>query len=152
MKPPRVSGHTQIRCAILAFLVAIAFGGCTSHRDVRAQGEGLLGGGYIEQELREGLYFIEVKTNFAPLPNQAGARKMFQQRAKALCGDSGYKILHSKIDVYESFQGIKGYKISKMSGYILSHDSPLTEDQAMNLINTDYDPARAIQSVMPGRT
>ena len=88
------------------FTVA-ALAGCVSTHNAQTDGENLLGGGYWESEVRNGLYRIDAKSNFAWWADYTGARLTWKLRADQLCGSSEYEQL--EVREYEFVVG-PGYR------------------------------------------
>lgn len=121
--------------AVLATLV-IALGGCTSSHNTRTDGKNLLGGGYYEATLQDGLHYIQAKTNFGPLTNTSGARRMWEGRARELCGASAFRELGGSDWSYEDRPGfvLVRYIITVREGFAVCADSGLSDEQAIEAI------------------
>jgi len=117
----------------LLLVLLLAAGGCASYTDLNNGRRNTLGGGFQDQRLGDGLFYVLAKTNWAPWENFAGANSTFQKRATELCGGS-YKVLKKDEISYESMPGMRGYIISQVEGYVLAEKSALTEAEAQKLI------------------
>ena len=113
-------------------LLSLYISGCsTSYHNINEDGVSLLGGGFIDDKIADGVYRIVAKTNFAPWTNFSAANKTFDRRAKELCVGEFTKFLmvESEYDHAPSM-GEVGYVISQVTGYAHCENSTLTLEQA----------------------
>jgi hypothetical protein len=70
---------------------ALFLAACTSTHDLGSGQLNVLGGGLRQVERTPGVYYLEAKSNTAPIPMYAAARAMWAQRASELCGGGKYE-------------------------------------------------------------
>lgn len=124
------------KCVVLAFLLC----GCTVSNHNLNNGPNALGGGFSDNELHKGLYFIVAKTNFAPWSDHKAAHKIFNRRATQLCGSADFTSIEL---VKREFEHIPRdlppkYIISQVNGYVICKSSNLTIIEAEKLIQASY--------------
>ncbi len=64
------------------FAVALLLTGCASTYDLSQGGTGALGGGYLEEEIIDGVYRLEVRLNISLFSTQAYANEEWHRRAR----------------------------------------------------------------------
>jgi len=118
---------------LLFLILILCVSGCASYKDLNDGRRNNLGGGFQDQKLGDGLFYVLAKTNWAPWENFSGANSTFLKRATELCG-ADYKVLGKDQISYESLPGMRGYIISQVEGYVLSSKSSLKEEDAKKLM------------------
>jgi len=119
---------------LVLLLLIVALSGCASYTNLNDGRRNNLGGGFQDQKIGDGLFYVLAKTNWAPWENFGGANSTFHRRATELCGRD-YKVLKREEISYESMPGMRGYIISQVEGYVLSASSHLSEEEARKLID-----------------
>ena len=122
-------------------LTSIALGttalfGCASSHNLETDGRSLLGGGYRETKLRDGIYRISVKTNWSPWVNTSAARSSWRARAQHLCGSDEFRELEIYEDSYDErppFGGLR-YIITTRYGFAVCKSTGLSDEAARELI------------------
>ena len=110
------------------------FVGCAAHSDLNKEAGASVTGGFKDQKLADGIYFIESVSGMAPWKNPRGAHDTFTRRAMELCGDERFAVLF----LYEetgSPTGMRAHQTTTVVGYIRDHDSPLTVEDAKRVVN-----------------
>lgn len=77
----------------LALGLCLLLAACTSTHDLGSARPNVLGGGLRQTERAPGVYWLEAKSNTAPIPMYAAARSMWAQRASELCKGGKYEEL-----------------------------------------------------------
>jgi hypothetical protein len=129
---------------VLAILFSLLAGGCSTHSNLNQTNRPSAFGGFKDQTLAEGLFLIEGTSGVAPWENAGGARKIFERRARELCGDDRFTILW----MYEETGtplGLRLYKTTTIVGYVCDTDSPLSIDEAKRIINEQRSEAWLFQ-------
>lgn len=122
---------------ILYFAMAGAFlSGCASSHNLATDGNNLLGGGYFESKLHDGIFQISVKTNWAPWVNTLGARSSWQSRARELCGSDKFHELEVRESHYDQLPaiGIVRYIVTTRDGFAVCESANLSDEAALALI------------------
>jgi hypothetical protein len=73
--------------------LSLLMAACTSTHDLGSGELNVLGGGLRQAERAPGVYYLEAKSNTAPVPMYAAARSMWAQRASELCAGRKYEEL-----------------------------------------------------------
>lgn len=136
------------RLPLLAAVLALS--GCASTHNLRTDGNNLFGGGFIDEELRPGLYRMTAKSNMAIWPSFGAARSTWASRANELCGKDAYTafdttasegrtqpfplVPHHSVVVFSA----SNYSAT-ISGYLLCNSSSLSVDQARNFLRAEHD-------------
>lgn len=113
-------------------LMAIALAGCASRYNAAKEGDSPLGGGYYEDPVRDGVVYIQAKTNFAPYVNSAGAHRLWRERAEHYCGSSDFQELGMSGWHYKSGPSFLfvPYIIAVQEGFAVCGRSGLSVDAA----------------------
>ena len=77
----------------LSLGLSLLLAACTSTHDLGSGEVNVLGGGLRQTERAPGVYYLEAKSNTAPVPMYAAARSMWAQRASELCAGRKYEEL-----------------------------------------------------------
>lgn len=114
-------------------LTSVLLAGCAAHTDLNHKASASVIGGFKDQKLGDGVYFIEATSGMAPWSNSRGAHATFRRRAQELCGDARFSILF----VYEETADVTGMRhmVTTVVGYIRDDDSPLSIDEAKRVVN-----------------
>jgi hypothetical protein len=125
----------------IALLILFSFlVGCASYGDLNEKNGASVTGGFKDQALGKGLFFVEAASGFAPWANSGGSRATFDRRASELCGGRKYTLLW----IYEETgtpTGFRSQKSTTVVGYILAGDSPLTIEEAKRVVNAAREKA-----------
>ncbi len=128
-----------------AFLVLMVIAGCSSSHNLKTDGRNALGGGFSDQEIRQGLYQLTAIGNLAPWPSFSAAIGTWRGRADELCGKDAYQEI-----IIESNAGYKGTTPTyispgrmldlpkfntRLSGYLLCNSSGMTREEAINYLD-----------------
>jgi len=120
--------------SIAIVFTCMFFAGCAAHTDLNKKSGASVTGGFKDQKLADGIYFIEAVSGMAPWRNPRGAHDSFTRRAIELCGDERFSILF----LYEetgSPTGRRAHMTTTVVGYIRDHDSTLTMEGAKRIVN-----------------
>ncbi|MCK6391475.1 MAG: hypothetical protein L6Q40_10735 [Azonexus sp.] len=122
----------------LVLLILTIVMGCASDHDLKRDGPNLFGGGFIEDEIKPGLYLIKAFSNTSPFSTLDSAKRTFMKRADALCGKDSYTIVNSNLDSYDSsFPLSPPPKISFMAGHVLCSSSRITLEEAKKIVSVE---------------
>lgn len=69
----------------VVILSMIILTSCSSYRNANIDGFSVLGGGFTDRRVTEGLYYVEVRSGVSPISNLGGVEKNWQKRATDLC-------------------------------------------------------------------
>ncbi len=110
--------------------------GCSSYHNFKTDGDNVLGGGFSDKKIHEGLYYIVSRTNFGPWINFSAAHKTFNRRATELCGSSDYKVIEVSERDYEHVEAIGSaqYIISQVKGYVICQPDIMSDAEAQGYI------------------
>jgi hypothetical protein len=114
-------------CASLTMLF-----GCASSHDYNKDGYSVFGGGFGDNQLLPGFYYIKARSNLAIVVSHDSAERTWRQRAEELCKPSGY----IEIRIHQSVEDISeysntGHPLAARSGYALCKNSPTSYEQAI---------------------
>jgi len=119
---------------LLLLVIACSLMGCASDHDLKRNGYNVMGGGFIDDEVRPGLYLIKGYSNFAVLPSleRDGAARTFFRRADALCGAGAYTVVNYNLGTYSA-----SVHVSFMAGHVLCANSGITIEDARKILMLD---------------
>ena len=119
---------------LLPVVIACALTGCASDHDLKRNGYNLAGGGFIDNEIRPGLYSIKGYSNFAILSSleEDGAARTFYKRADALCGPGAYTVVNHNLGTYSA-----SVRVTFMAGNDLCANSGITLEEARKILALD---------------
>jgi hypothetical protein len=119
---------------LLPLIIACALAGCASNHDLKRNGYNFMGGGFIDDEVRPGLYLIKGYSNFAVLPSleRDGAATTFFRRADALCGAGAYTVVNYNLGTYSA-----SVHVTFMAGHVLCANSGITVEEARKILLLD---------------
>jgi len=103
-----------VSIAVMAHLVA-----CASTHNLAEDGSNILGGGFITEAIRPGLYRLYARGNKAMFPDDGAARRTWDARATQLCGGKTYK----------EFGIFEGQTASNEATFFVRNIGPLTFQQ-----------------------
>jgi len=108
--------------------------GCASDHDLKRNGYNVMGGGFIDEEVRPGLYLIKGYSNLAMFPSLEpdGAAKTFFKRADALCGAGAYTVVNHNLNTYSA-----SVRATFMAGHVLCANSGITVEEARKILFLD---------------
>lgn len=117
-----------------AVVIAGTLTGCASDHDLKRNGYNLAGGGFIDDEIRPGLYSIKGYSNTSIFPSleRDGAAKTFFKRADALCGIGTYTVVDHNLGTYSA-----SVHVTFMAGHVLCANSSLTVEEARKVLSLD---------------
>jgi hypothetical protein len=123
--------HTTLLSA-----AALLLAGCASSHNMATDGRNLLGGGYLDSEIANGLYQISVKTNWAPWVNAESAQRAWRGRAEVLCGSDQFRELEIRESSYDELppMGVMRYIVTTRDGIAVCTRANLSDEQATRLI------------------
>lgn len=75
----------------LIMLSAALLCGCASSHNLKSDGTSLLGGGFLDYKVTEGMFEIIAKTNASPWVNTSAAKTTWRERATTLCGSDKFR-------------------------------------------------------------
>lgn len=122
--------------AIQTIIATALFGGCASSHNLATDGNNLLGGGFFQSKVHEGIFQISVKTNWAPWVNTAAARSSWRDRAKELCGSENFRELEIREGDYDQLPplGVLRYVVTTRDGFAVCESANLSDDAALAVI------------------
>jgi hypothetical protein len=118
----------------LAGLMSVA--GCASNHDL-SKGTNMLGGGYKQEEIGQGLFFIYARSNHAPWANVEAARATWRTGAERACASAEYdelKIQENEKDTGLQNSGGLRYLVTERTGYAKCDSSTLSKEETDKLI------------------
>lgn len=134
------------------FAVALLLTGCASTYDLSQGGTGALGGGYLEEEIIDGVYRLEVRLNISLFSTQAYANEEWHRRARKLCREQGYREVHANersqfenqmtvpVPVGGAMIFVSGSSANYgKRGYIACSDVKLDDDEIMDEVWSAFD-------------
>ena len=118
----------------LAFALVVAgLAGCASTHDL-SKGSNMLGGGYKQEEMGSGLFYIYARSNHAPWTNLEAART---ERA---CASAEYDELaieeNEKDTGLQNSSGVR-YLVTERTGYAKCDSSTLSSAEINQIIGKD---------------
>jgi hypothetical protein len=121
-----------VHCVIAAAILC----GCASSHNLSTDGANLLGGGYFQNQVHDGIFQISVKTNFGPWANTYAARSSWRERAAALCGSDRFRELEIAEGSYDQTHsiGLLRQIVTTRDGYAVCERAKLSDDAALALI------------------
>jgi hypothetical protein len=105
--------------------------GCASSHNIATGSANVLGGGYYQQKVHDGIFQISVKTNWAPWTNTSTARSSWREHATALCGSDRFRELEITEGSYD--QGLRQI-VTTRDGYAVCESAKLSDEAALALI------------------
>lgn len=122
--------------AIQIVLSAFLLSGCASSHNLATDGNNVLGGGFFQSKIRDGIFQISVKTNWAPWVNTTAARSSWRDRAKELCGSDKFRELEITEGSYDQLPpfGLLRYIVTTRDGFAVCDSADLSDDHALALI------------------
>jgi hypothetical protein len=126
--------RNTISLHLLLLVIACSLMGCASNHDLKRNGYNVMGGGFIDDEVRPGLYLIKGYSNFAVLPSleRDGAARTFFRRADALCGAGAYTVVNYNLGTYSA-----SVHVTFMAGHVLCANSGITVEEARKILLLD---------------
>lgn len=130
---------------ILAVVVAAVLCGCASSHKF---GDGFNpgGGGYSTIEIADGVWFISVETNFAPVANHSTAHEMWATRAREGCHDSPYTEYQTDTYVREQLPAYSAplkYLHTGKRGYAVCGSGEFSEQELAQRVGNQEKAAKA---------
>lgn len=121
---------------IIAMIIALTtLVSCASYRDANTEGYSVINGGFTDQKIMEGLFYIEVQSGTSAISNLNTVEKNWKKRATELCTGEYHEFQYSAVDSqqpysYNSSSGLGiNYYISKAYGYAVcpTYDGNMSE-------------------------
>ena len=121
---------------LLPIVAMATLSACASSHNLATDGTNLLGGGYFESKVQDGIFQISVKTNWAPWTNTSAARSSWRDRAKELCGSEKFRELEIREGDYDQLPplGVLRYIVTTREGFAVCESANLSDDAALALI------------------
>ncbi|VWX36612.1 conserved exported hypothetical protein [Limnobacter sp. 130] len=124
----------------LVFAVALAcLAGCASTHDL-SKGNNMLGGGYKQEEVGPGLFYIYARSNHAPWTNIDAARTTWRNGAERACLSAAYDELSiqegEKDTGLQNSSGVR-YLVTERTGYAKCDSSTLSSAEINKIIGKD---------------
>lgn len=118
-------------------LLAAGLSACASSHDL-SKGENMLGGGYKQEEMGPGLFYIYARSNHAPWVNIEAARTTWRNGAERACLSAEYDELN--IQENEKDTGLRNgagvaYLVSERTGYAKCDSSTLSNAEVNKIIS-----------------
>lgn len=130
----------MIKFATLMLLGSLT--ACASNHDLSTGGN-LLGGGYRQDELGPGLFYVYARSNHAPNPGMEAARATWRNGAEKACRSAEYdelNIRESERDTgLQNNSGVR-YLVTERTGYVKCDSTPLSSSEISRLINKSANP------------
>ncbi len=133
------------------YAILLTLTACSSTHDLKRDGLNIFGGGFIDEELGPGVYFIKAFSNTSLISTPKSAANTFEYRAKQLC-PIGYEEIRTLSNAYQSMtpgsdipipnkpgffmQGPQMVITSKI-GHIRCNDAPITINEAKSLVTAN---------------
>jgi hypothetical protein len=124
----------------LAFALVVAgLAGCASTHDL-SKGTNMLGGGYKQEEMGPGLFYIYARSNHAPWTNIEAARITWRNGAERACLSAAYDELNiqegEKDTGLQNSSGVR-YLVTERTGYAKCDSSTLSDAEINQIIGKD---------------
>ncbi|EDM82718.1 MAG: hypothetical protein CMN90_09655 [Sutterellaceae bacterium] len=124
----------------LAFALVVAgLAGCASTHDL-SKGSNMLGGGYKQEEMGPGLFYIYARSNHAPWTNLEAARTTWRTGAERACASAEYDELaiaeNEKDTGLQNSSGVR-YLVTERTGYAKCDSSTLSSAEINQIIGKD---------------
>lgn len=121
---------------LAGFAGLLGLAGCASTHDL-TKGTNMLGGGYKQEEIGPGLFYIYARSNHAPWANIEAARATWRTGAERACASADYDEL--KIEESEKDTGLQNssgvrYLVTERTGYAKCDSSTLSKEEIEKLI------------------
>ena len=122
--------------AIQTIIATALLCGCASSHNLATDGNNLLGGGYFQSKVHDGIFQISVKTNWAPWVNTSAAQSSWRDRAKELCGSEKFRELEIREANYDQLPplGVLRYIVTTRDGFAVCESANLSDEAALALI------------------
>lgn len=120
-------------------MVVASLVGCASTHDL-SKGTNMLGGGYKQEEMGPGLFYIYARSNHAPWANIEAARITWRNGAERACLSSAYdelSIREGEKDTGLQNSGGVRYLVTERTGYAKCDSSTLSGAEINKLIGKD---------------
>lgn len=123
----------------LYMVVIAALAGCASTHDLNT-GTNMLGGGYKQEEMGPGLFYIYARSNHAPWTNLEAARSTWRTGAERACLSAEYDELNirenEKDTGLQNSSGVR-YLVTERTGYAKCDSSTLSSAEINQIIGKD---------------
>lgn len=137
MCPPIKSLRSFIVYKFAFILMAAGLSACASNHDL-SKGNNMLGGGYKQEEMGPGLFYIYARSNHAPWVSVEAARTTWRNGAERACLSAEYdeiNIQENERDTgLQNSSGVR-YLVSERTGYAKCDSSTLSNAQIESLIS-----------------
>lgn len=124
---------------VFYFIALAGLAGCASTHDLNT-GTNMLGGGYKQEEMGSGLFYIYARSNHAPWTNVEAARSTWRTGAERACLSAEYDELNirenEKDTGLQNSAGVR-YLVTERSGYAKCDSSTLSNSEISNIITKD---------------
>lgn len=124
---------------IFYIVVLAGLAGCASTHDL-STGTNMLGGGYKQEEMGPGLFYIYARSNHAPWTNVEAARSTWRTGAERACLSAEYDELNirenEKDTGLQNSAGVR-YLVTERTGYAKCDSSTLSNSEINKIINKD---------------
>lgn len=135
MAKPFSRGFRLHKVFYMTVLVGLA--GCASTHDL-STGNNMLGGGYKQEEMGPGLFYIYARSNHAPWTNLEAARNTWRTGAERACFSADYDELNvrenEKDTGLQNSAGVR-YLVTERTGYVKCDSSTLSNSEITDIIN-----------------
>lgn len=122
---------------VLYTFLFVGLAGCASSHDL-SSGNNMLGGGYKQEEVGNGLFSIYARSNHAPWANVEAARITWRNGAEKACGSGEYDELaikeNEKDTGLQNSSGVR-YFVSERTGFAKCDSSSLSKAAIDKILN-----------------
>jgi len=109
---------------------------CASNHDLK-QGSNMLGGGYRQEELGAGLFYLYARSNHAPWANYEAARTTWRNGAEKACGSADYdelSVRETERDTgLQNSSGVR-YLVTERTGYAKCDSTTLSVEEVTKAV------------------
>ena len=126
---------TILTTALVAGLIGVV--GCASSHNLSKDGHNTLGGGYQVSKVRDGIFHISARTNWAPWVNTSGARSSWRDRAREACQSEKYReleIAETSHDHLPPMGALLRYIVTTRTGYAVCDSANLSDEEALKFV------------------
>lgn len=121
---------------IFFFILLTSLAACASKHDL-TQGSNMLGGGYKQDELGPGLFYLYARSNHAPWTNYEAARATWRNGAEKACGSADYdelSIRESERDTGLQNSGGVRYLVTERTGFAKCDSTTLSSQEVSKAV------------------
>lgn len=121
---------------IFFFILLSSLAACASKHDL-SQGSNMLGGGFKQEELGPGVFYLYARSNHAPWANYEAARITWRNGAEKACGSAEYdelSVRESERDTgLQNSSGVR-YLVTERTGFAKCDSTTLSNEEVNKAI------------------